>query len=102
VASKLPLAPGSAIVLGSSNLDDEMFDAAEQYRTDRPNVAQHVGFGRGIHTCVGAGLARTESNITLALLAARLPNPRLGDDVGLFFTASATQRMARRLNVRWD
>jgi cytochrome P450 len=38
---------------------------------------QHLGFGRGVHHCFGALLARQETQIALTELAQRLENPRL-------------------------
>jgi nocardicin N-oxygenase len=60
-----------------------------------------VAFGRGIHTCVGAGIARLEGRISLEVIASRLPDMRLAADDGFMFKPSAIQRMARRLYVEW-
>jgi cytochrome P450 len=38
---------------------------------DRPNPRQHVGFGWGIHLCVGAPLARVEAKVAFEQLLAR-------------------------------
>jgi cytochrome P450 len=90
-----------SVVLGSANLDEEKFDAASEFEPDRPNVTQHVAFGRGIHTCVGAAAARLEGRLSLEVLTQRLPDLRLADDDGFMFVPSAIQRMARRLYVEW-
>lgn len=55
---------------GSANYDPEVFDAPEEFRPERkPN--RHIGFGGGIHTCLGAPLARIETDIALERLLNR-------------------------------
>lgn len=50
--------------LGSANRDPEIFDAPEEFRPDRrPN--RHIAFGKSIHYCLGAPLARMEADIAL-------------------------------------
>ncbi len=49
-------------LLGSANHDPQVFPAAESFLVDRAANA-HLAFGRGIHHCLGAGLARLEARI---------------------------------------
>ncbi|MEH1874268.1 cytochrome P450 family protein [Nostoc sp.] len=62
--------------LGSANHDESKFSNPETLILDRQNN-KHVGFGSGIHHCLGAPLARLESNIAFQVLFERLPNIRL-------------------------
>ncbi len=58
------------LVFGSANLDPEAFERAAELDPERvPN--RHVGFGRGIHQCIGAPLARLELRVALEELLAR-------------------------------
>ncbi|SES47244.1 Cytochrome P450 [Streptomyces sp. yr375] len=58
--------------LGAGNRDPRQFDDPETYNPARdPNP--HFGFGRGIHFCIGAGLARLEGRIALNALFDRFP-----------------------------
>lgn len=69
---------GSPIVplLGSGNHDPAVFENPEQFDITRsPN--RHLGFGQGIHYCLGAPLARIETKIAVQNLLARNPNLRL-------------------------
>ena len=50
-------------------------------RLDRENARQHVSFGAGPHHCLGASLARLETSIALARLAARFPGLALDGEV---------------------
>lgn len=60
------------VVLGSANRDEALFEAAEQLDITRPNNA-HMGFGMGVHYCLGAPLARLETSIAIRTLLERLP-----------------------------
>jgi cytochrome P450 family 144 len=56
---------------GSANRDATAFPSPETLDLDRAHPKAHVGFGSGIHFCLGAPLARMESRIVLERLLAR-------------------------------
>jgi cytochrome P450/ferredoxin-NADP reductase len=60
------LPAGSRIVLvtGAANRDDRQFDDPDKFDITRGRV-RHVGFGEGVHGCLGAPLARLEARIAL-------------------------------------
>ncbi|MBV44233.1 MAG: hypothetical protein CML87_00070 [Rhodobiaceae bacterium] len=51
-------------ILGSANRDSEHYKNADEFRLDRGRVDHHT-FGRGIHACIGAPLARMEARFAL-------------------------------------
>jgi cytochrome P450 len=60
-------------LLASANHDDEQFPNPDVFDISRePN--RHVAFGTGVHSCLGATLARLEGQIAFATLLARMPN----------------------------
>jgi hypothetical protein len=59
------------MLLGAANRDPRRWERADEYDITRRN-AGHVGFGTGIHGCVGAVLARLEGELVLAALARKV------------------------------
>jgi cytochrome P450 len=48
------------ISLAAANRDPRRWDDPDEFRFDRPRIKEHLAFGRGVHTCAGAPLARLE------------------------------------------
>jgi cytochrome P450 len=57
--------------LGAANRDPRQWERADTYDITRKTVG-HVGFGTGIHSCVGAVLARMEGELVLATIARKV------------------------------
>jgi cytochrome P450 len=71
--------PGQVLYLGvgAANHDPARWgDDADALRIDRPDAAQHVQFGGGIHLCLGAHLARLQAEVALRALLTRLHDLR--------------------------
>ena len=56
----LPAGTIVMLCLGAANRDPRKFENPHEFRPDRKNVREHIAFGRGIHTCAGAPLARAQ------------------------------------------
>jgi cytochrome P450 len=68
-----------AALLGSANHDEEVFDRPTELDLTRsPNP--HIGFGAGIHFCIGAPLARLEMATALPELIRAFPKIKLWDE----------------------
>lgn len=68
---------GSAVMLinGSANRDERMFKDPDRFDIERERpVGYNLGFGYGIHSCLGAALARMECRIALDVLLDLLPS----------------------------
>ena len=87
-------------LLASANCDPEKFDDPETIDFDRqPN--QHVGFGGGIHFCLGAQLARIETEIGITRLLERFPEIRVAQSTNtLKWSAKTGLRSLKRLPLQ--
>jgi cytochrome P450 len=62
-----------AMLFGAANRDPRVFDAPDDFDVGRHNAAQHIGFGGGIHVCIGAPLARIELEASVDALRRAFP-----------------------------
>jgi cytochrome P450 len=77
----IPVGDPVLVVLAAADRDPARFDRPDTLdlaRRDNP----HLGFGHGIHYCIGAPLARLEGQRALATLLTRLPDLRLAAEPG--------------------
>jgi cytochrome P450 family 150 subfamily A5 len=56
---------------GAANRDPRLFEDPDTFDPDRPNARRHIGFGRGVHSCIGAPLARAEGRVMIERLLQR-------------------------------
>lgn len=65
---------GSPVLLinGSASRDERVYDEPDRFDIDREQ-GQNIGFGYGVHSCLGAALARMESRIAIEVLRERMP-----------------------------
>ncbi|MFD6859346.1 cytochrome P450 [Rhodococcus sp. NPDC060090] len=74
--------PAGTIVmlsLAGANRDPRKFENPNEFRLDRRNSHDHIAFGRGLHTCAGAPLARIEGQVTLNRLLDRMDDIRISE-----------------------
>jgi cytochrome P450 len=82
VLGDVSIAAGQKVQIweGSANRDARVFEAADQFEIARkPNP--HLGFGQGIHYCLGANLARLELRVLFEELLTRFGTVRVVRDV---------------------
>ena len=72
---------GSSVMpmLGAANRQDDRYPDPDRFDIHRKARA-HIGFGHGVHVCLGMHLARLEMRVALNLLFDRLPDLRLDPD----------------------
>jgi len=94
----LPVGSTLWVLFGSANRDEAVFgpDADELHPDDAP---AHLAFGRGVHFCVGAPLARLEAVTALQVLAARFREVRPVDPGTLRYAPSCILRGLTSLPV---
>jgi cytochrome P450 len=64
------------LLLAAAQRDPAEFERPETFDPDR-NAFRHLAFGRGLHYCLGAPLARLEAAVALSAVTARFPEARL-------------------------
>lgn len=98
-----PIRAGAQVLLllGSANRDPETFDQPETLDIHRPNAADHLSFGHGIHFCLGASLARLEVRTVLRILSQRVPALRLASQHHFEFVPNVAFRAPLAVHVGW-
>jgi cytochrome P450 len=69
-----------ALLFGAANRDPRVFADPDAFDVGRENAAEHIGFGGGIHVCIGAPLARIELEAALGALVERAPGLSLAEE----------------------
>ncbi|MGD1111395.1 MAG: cytochrome P450 [Mycobacterium sp.] len=59
------------LMWGAANRDPMQFEMPNEFRLDRASGKTHLTFGKGVHFCVGAALARLEAHVVLRMLLDR-------------------------------
>jgi cytochrome P450 len=79
----VPIQEGAdvALLLGSANRDERKYEHPERFDIFRAS-RQSVGFGFGVHVCLGMHLARMEARVAVNTLFDRLPDMRLAPAPG--------------------
>jgi cytochrome P450 len=72
---------GTTLLLShmAANRDPNRFENPHHFDMNRPKAKEHLAFGRGAHTCIGAPLARKEVTVSIERLLARMGNIQLDE-----------------------
>ncbi|HEU5379499.1 MAG TPA: cytochrome P450 [Ktedonobacteraceae bacterium] len=79
----IPAASSVNLLVGAANRDSEKFPDPDKLDINRPPT-RTLGFGYGIHYCLGAALARMEGQVAFETILRRLPNLRLEGETPMF------------------
>ena len=77
----IPRDDAIALVFASANRDEAVFDDPDAFVWERPNLKEHMAFGRGAHYCAGASLARLQLRVALEELLAATRQITLAGEV---------------------
>jgi cytochrome P450 len=101
----VPVKAGELILLryGSGNRDAAHFEDPDRFDVERENARTHLAFGAGIHTCIGASLARKEMQIAFPILLQRLKNLRFQEGANAFrYSPNILLRGVLELHIAFD
>lgn len=101
----VPIKKNELILLryGSGNRDEGHFPNADVFDVTRENAKTHLAFGAGIHTCIGAQLARKEMVTAFPILLRRLKNMRLAPGKNSFrYDPNILLRGVLELHIAFD
>jgi len=96
---KIPAGARVMLMIGAANRDPERWPDADRFDVARDTTG-HLGFGFGIHFCLGSHLARLESRCALEAIVGRLANLRLAGEI--VRNANPILRGPARLPVAFD
>ncbi|MCV7054060.1 cytochrome P450 [Mycolicibacterium gilvum] len=68
---EIPAGTTLMVHFGAANRDARIFEDPHIFDPDRANARRHIGFGRGVHSCIGAPLARAEGRVLIQRLLER-------------------------------
>jgi cytochrome P450 len=77
---KVPAGTTVMLLPGACNRDERKFENPNTFRADRHNVREQIAFVRGVHSCPGAPLARTEGRISLNRILDRMSDIRISEE----------------------
>jgi hypothetical protein len=89
-----------ALLVGAANRDPRKFDQPDVYDLDR-DLSQNVAFGKGVHFCLGAALARLEGRVCMEELF-KVYDQYEVDESSLVRVHSGNVRGFSKMMVRFD
>ena len=95
----IPKGSRVVVVFMSANRDEAVFAEPDEFNPDRPNLIDHLAFGKGTHYCLGANLSRLEGRVALEEIAKRVASFFLRDTNDYSYHPSFMLRGLVKLDV---
>jgi cytochrome P450 len=77
---EIPAGTTVMVMNGAANRDPRQFEDPDTFDVGRSNARRHIAFGRGVHTCPGAPLARAEARVSIERLLARTSSITINEE----------------------
>jgi len=89
-------------MFASANRDARVFSNPDDFNPDRQNLKEHLAFGKGVHFCLGASLARLEATVALEELMKRIDSFTLSPSNTFEYFPSFVLRGLRSLHIEFN
>jgi cytochrome P450 len=99
---ELPIGTKVFMNFAAAHRESEIFDRPEEFDLHRPNANRHIAFGKGVHFCLGAMLAKVEARIVTEAMSQRIPSLRLVAGQQISHFPNITFRGPEKLHLEWD
>jgi cytochrome P450 len=76
----IPAGTTLMVLNGAANRDPKQFENPDTFDPARSNARRHIAFGRGVHSCPGAPLARSEARVCIERILDRTTEIRIAED----------------------
>ena len=97
----LPKGALVAMLLPGANMDADVFPDPARFDIRRSNSARHLGFGHGLHACIGRALVKVETQVAVRLLYQRLPDLRIDRTSAIEYLPNFPASMLKSITARW-
>lgn len=87
--------------LGSADRDAAVYGDPDEFDPGRARPEPHLAFGRGIHSCLGAELARIQARAAIEVLRRRIPELRLEPGTSIRYRPDLLHRGPVALPATW-
>jgi cytochrome P450 family 150 subfamily A5 len=75
----IPAGTTVMVMNGAANRDPKQFEDPDTLDITRSNARRHIAFGRGVHSCPGAPLARAETRVSIERILERTTDIRISE-----------------------
>ncbi len=99
---RIPAGSLLLLLFGSANRDDSYFPEPDRFDVTRENSKNHFAFGHGLHFCLGAPLARLETQLAFEGLLTRLADLRFASEESFERVDSLAFRGLERLDIAFE
>jgi cytochrome P450 len=97
---KIPKGSRLWVIFGSANRDEKYFPEPDRFDPTRPNLKDHIAFGKGTHFCPGAPLSRLEATVSFEQITKAIDSVDFAEGYEVEYEPSYILRGLAKLDIR--